>query len=448
MQTTIVFRTRKKSGLIRLRFRISDGRGRCLYHKSAITADISEVSCLSPSGQLRKGIRKNPPRKLLSQVSEEISLIESIYINYTPKDSETLERMVCDHRSQHSAGSLTPVSSPQVDKSGGTEVHSLTDLLLYYIENILPSEQRKASYRATLGSLRNFLRIKNAADMTVDKFDTAMVLDFNRFLQNEKNYAVSVGADTDGLSDARKHNTVAGKTKQLQTFFSYLVSNDMLAKSPFSRLGKSALKRLTAERYGEPICLRIDELRRVYDLELTEEMAEARDAFMLQCALGCRISDFSRLKMQDVLVSEEGIPYINYCPRKTHGTDSPTGINTPLVDFAYKIVKSRHMDFSFLKTQRGMRRYNKLISEVLKEAGVDRIVTVDSDGELKHSPLWETASSKLARKTHIDLCAKVQINRYATGLHRPGSRAVDHYSRLELKDLYILMTAAFDMTRQ
>ena len=33
------------------------------------------------------------------------------------------------------------------------------------------------------------------------------------------------------------------------------------------------------------------------------------------------------------------------------------------------------------------------------------------------------ASSKLARKTHVDMLNKVQINYYAAGLHREGAKA-------------------------
>ena len=51
---------------------------------------------------------------------------------------------------------------------------------------------------------------------------------------------------------------------------------------------------------------------------------------------------------------------------------------------------------------------------------------------------------KLARATHVDMMAKVQINLYAAGLHRQGSGAVTHYTMLELADRFKLMNLAFD----
>lgn len=39
-----------------------------------------------------------------------------------------------------------------------------------------------------------------------------------------------------------------------------------------------------------------------------------KEAFLFHCALGCRIGDFQRFTMDNVGVSEEGIPYIHYLP--------------------------------------------------------------------------------------------------------------------------------------
>jgi hypothetical protein len=53
------------------------------------------------------------------------------------------------------------------------------------------------------------------------------------------------------------------------------------------------------------------------------------------------------------------------------------------------------------------------------------------------------ASSKLCRKTHVDMMNKVQINMYAAGLHKEGSDAVERYTKLDIKDRFVLMCAAF-----
>ena len=39
---------------------------------------------------------------------------------------------------------------------------------------------------------------------------------------------------------------------------------------------------------------------------------------------------------------------------------------------------------------------------------------------------------------------KVQVNQYAAGLHKEGSDAINHYTKRELKNRFILMCRTFD----
>ena len=63
---------------------------------------------------------------------------------------------------------------------------------------------------------------------------------------------------------------------------------------------------------------------------------------------------------------------------------------------------------------------------------------------MEQIPLYKLGTSKLCRKTHIDIANKIQINMYATGLHEAGSSAVEHYSKLQLHDLFVLLCLAFN----
>ncbi len=78
--------------------------------------------------------------------------------------------------------------------------------------------------------------------------------------------------------------------------------------------------------------------------------------------------------------------------------------------------------------------------------GIDREITKfdEATKSVKRIPLDTIGSSKLCRKTHVDIATKVQVNMYATGLHEAGSSAVEHYSKLEIKDLFVLMCVAFN----
>ena len=93
----------------------------------------------------------------------------------------------------------------------------------------------------------------------------------------------------------------------------------------------------------------------------------------------------------------------------------------------------------------GKQRYNKALRQLLRYCGISRKVSLfnPDTGDNVYKPLCDVATSKLARKTHIDMLNKVQINYYAAGLHRSGSDAVFRYTSLELKDRYELLPAAF-----
>ena len=56
---------------------------------------------------------------------------------------------------------------------------------------------------------------------------------------------------------------------------------------------------------------------------------------------------------------------------------------------------------------------------------------------------WQRASSKTTRSTCVDIMAKYQIDMYAAGLHRRGSKAVERYTNMEIRDDFALRNFAF-----
>ena len=198
--------------------------------------------------------------------------------------------------------------------------------------------------------------------------------------------------------------------------------------------------------YDAPFFLKADELRRVMATEVPAELQWAKDIFVLNCALGCRISDLLSLTMDTVAVSEEGIPYVHYVPRKTARIMIVNQeVVTPLIRPALDIVQRTGLMLMDGNLHYGKQRYNKALHELLRACGINRTICLyDSElGDNVYKPLYEVASSKLARKTHVDMLTKVQINYYAAGLHREGSDAVFRYTRLELADRFALLNVAF-----
>ena len=153
------------------------------------------------------------------------------------------------------------------------------------------------------------------------------------------------------------------------------------------------------------------------------------------------------MSMDNVAVSEDGIPFVHYLPYKTAGSqDSNYEIETPLVRYAFDIVKATDFNLPILNYAYGNNGYNKKVKELMKFCGFDRKVNTYNETlrTNEYLPLYEAASTKLARKTHVDIMNKVQVNIYVAGLHRQGSGAVHRYTMMELADRFALMNVAFD----
>ena len=145
-------------------------------------------------------------------------------------------------------------------------------------------------------------------------------------------------------------------------------------------------------------------------------------------------------------MSEEGIPYVHYIPTKTAKMQmSNQEVVTPLIAPALEIIERTRLKLMGANLHYGKQRYNRALRQLLRLCGITRCVSLyDPEQEDNvYKPICDVASSKLARKTHVDMLTKVQINYYAAGLHREGSEAVFRYTNLELKDRLTLLQAAF-----
>jgi len=72
---TIVKRTNKAEGTIRLRFRLRDGRGVDLYHKSEIDADLKDLDKFADTGELKSRVSVYN-KKLKLDIDTEIDAIK------------------------------------------------------------------------------------------------------------------------------------------------------------------------------------------------------------------------------------------------------------------------------------------------------------------------------------------------------------------------------------
>ena len=443
---TIKRRTMKTSGKIKLRFRLRDGRDLELYHKSDIEAELSALAKFDDNGKKR-------PR--VSDYDHDLEAVIKLEMERMAKAYATMQEKGMDMTSDVFEQEIAKVTFEVVQIR--SEQESLITRFDRYMDEALRDriigKARYAHFMTFRNKLNRYLIIKGLTEITPSEIEPDFLMDFRNFIFDEYKYTNKYKHLYTDMKRANKPtarmslNTVATQMKTLQTFFTLLDDNDEIPKSPFRKLGKERRQNVFKTMFDDPIFLRADEFQQVLTHQVPEKLEPARDAFLLQCSLGCRISDFEAMTMDSVSVNDEGIPYVHYLPQKTKGSqETNTEIQTPLVRFAFDIVKRTQFKFPCLKYVYGTYGYNAQIKAILETCGIDRKVPIYNE-ETKvneYVPLYSQGSSKLCRKTHVDMMNKVQVNKYAAGLHREGSGAVNRYTNLELRDRFILMNAAFD----
>lgn len=332
-------------------------------------------------------------------------------------------------------------------------------LLRYLNESHRDGVMGDGRYKVALGKaekLYRFLRIIGQPEMSPIDFTTEILLQYRQFIYNEYKYVhlhPELYPRSHGHRPPMKRlrdSTVVHDLKLLQAFFAELENNDEIRRSPFRKISLEKRRILMHVMYDAPVFLKADELKQMMTVDVPASLQWAKDLFVLNCCIGCRISDLLRLTMDKVSVSEDGIPYVHYIPSKTERLQSlNVEVTTPLIEPAVEIINRTRLHLMEGDPHYGKQRYNNALRELLRLCGITRQVSLycPETGDNIYRPLCDVASSKLARKTHIDMLNKVQINYYAAGLHRAGSDAVFRYTNLELRDRYELIKAAFSLSQ-
>lgn len=444
----IINRTIKDSGEIKLRFRIRDGRGNDLYYRSDIIADLDDLKKFTPEGYIKPKVYIYN-HDLANKINNIMLALHQAYNTLKNED-----HALTGHNLQLATSNiLSGKKDKETTHKNATIIQSFAKFREDGYRDGVFADNRYKHYRTLCDKLDRFLRIKQMRDLTPNEFSINLLMEFRTFLLDEflyvekYPYLYSELRKPDIPLRRRSVNTVVTEQKMLKSFFTALEDSGRLARSPFRLIGTERRKNILRAKYNEPWYLRNDEFNILLKKEPPTALKEAKDAFLVQCALGFRISDFKSLTMENVSADEEGIPYIHYLPKKTQNSQSNyMEIKTPIVRFAFDIIKRTGLDFPVLRNATGRTGYNAKIKSLLQNAGIDRKITRfnEETNANEYVPLSSLAGSSLARRTHVDMLTKVQINFYASGLHSEGSKAVKRYTSLELKDQFQLLNVAFD----
>ena len=446
----LVKRTTKEHGTIKLRFRLLDGRGIDLFHKSDIIADLADLKFFGDDGKFIKNAREltktTERRKLERDILDEVQTIREAYqficTNKLDKTSEELERQI------------KILKNPAViDKSDEVSIY---DALNEFIRENDMTPGSKKRFEVLNRSLKRFA-LYTKRNLTFDNITPGTLKDFEKYLQNEHTYFDSVEEMQESGKMTREavkfekimeevphtrrpvergNNTIHDIMSKFRTFFRWAnglnkESKPNNAERKYTTNNPFDDYSVAQEVYGTPYYLTVDERNKLLTVDLPERLQKQRDIFVFQCVIGCRVSDLWAMTKANVI--NGGIEYI---ARKTKGKRPETTrvvLNKVALDILekYKDYQGGGL-FPFTSQQ----HYNIDIKEIIRLAGIDRMVTVLNPltGLEEQKPIYEVASSHMARRTFIgNLYSKVKDPNLIGSMtgHAPGSRSFARYRNID-----------------
>lgn len=310
------------------------------------------------------------------------------------------------------------------EPSAAEERHTSRVLLLEAYNNYLTSDNLKLTegtlkhYRTILNTLERYEEDKKLR-LYLDDITPDTLHDLSKFIKDE-------------VPGKRSDNYIITLMRKFRTFIRWA---NGLSKSwpidPLTRNNPFDRYSIGTEQYGTPFYITIEERNRLAAAQLPPRLSIQRDIFVFQCLIGCRVGDLWAMTKDNVINGA-----IEYIPRKTI-EDRPLTVRVPLNRQAQAIIE-RYKDngdprlFPFVAQQ----QYNEDIKEMLKLAGITRIVTILDPltrQEVK-KPINEVASSHMARRTFIgNLYKQVKDPNLVGKLsgHVEGSKAFARYRDID-----------------
>lgn len=313
----------------------------------------------------------------------------------------------------------TPVEQPTTAQEEIAKAPDMMALFDTYIEKAKISEVRKKNYRVVVKALKRYQLYKKVT-LTFDGLTTDTLRDFEDFLRQEhtiyqdaiekveraakrgkpapKTY-LDIFAKVEGSRppEPRGGNAISSIMKKFRAFIRWANGVDKdFAIEPFTNNNPFDKYTITSEEYGTPFYLTQEERNQLFEAELPPRLARQRDIFIFQCLIGCRVSDLWAMTKANIINGA-----IEYIPRKTKD-GRPVTVRVPLNEKAKKIL-SRYPDGEKLLPFVAQQQYNEDIKEMIKLAGITRMVTIlnPTTRQEEKRPIYEVSSSHTARKTFV-----------------------------------------------
>lgn len=383
----------KKADKITVRFRLRDGRGVQLFHKSDIEVNPEIWDADKQAIKARVVYAEKERADFNKAITDRKNLILKAYSVAENKDNLT---------SKWLEGEIDKLLHPEkykpIDEKPST-------LFQYFDKFIKSAPQRKdkvtgrlisynniQQYRATQKHLLAFAEIKRKKDFEFHQINQKFYADFIDYLQSEIPETDSNGkimVDDNGnvklLKESFTANSVGKHIRVLK-----LVLNEATREGINTSMAYSNFHVLTEET--DTVYLNETELQKIKETDFSQipYLDRVRDWFLLLAWTGCRFSDLEKMSKTDI---KNG--FITFRQQKTN-----TKVTIPLHPVVLEIFTK--YDFN-LPAPISNQRFNEYIKEVVKLSGIDSMETITRTvgGTLQSEskPKYQLVSSHTGRRS-------------------------------------------------
>lgn len=423
MATVSAFvRTSKKGIMCKVRFRIRDGRDIQLFYTSNL--EINPAHWDAKRQEIKPKIIYDTIKRIEfnNNVAKWKKILLDVYVLLPNKENISSEIFSLEvERHLH----------PQTTNFSKSSFFEICD---EFLQKHKLSQVRQANFRVVFRVLKRYELWRRLKEpnyiLDIDTLSLDDLYTIDNFMRTE--YSITNQDIYKEVPESRKPiprgpNTISGMMKKLRTLFIWAVKNDKTTNNPFK---KYVIDECV---YGTPFYISISERNKILRTNLSRhpQLSIQRDIFVFQCLIGCRVGDLYTLT-RDNLINEA----VEYIPRKTKD-GRPITVRVPLNSIAKEIL-SRYNDydgttlFPLLTEQ----QYNKAIKRIFLAAGLKRKIAILNPltREPDYRPIWEVATSHLARRTFIgNLYKQVKDPNLVGSLsgHKEGSKAFARYRDID-----------------
>lgn len=316
--------------------------------------------------------------------------------------------------------------------------YSLVYQCQQYAENHPMEKESIRHHEHNVRKLQHFERFqreimrRRGYTMRLDAITADDLREFHKYLVNEAGYYEHYPQIFDDIEERFKphqltENSINTIFRRIRTVVNWCLKHNITTNDPFATF------EMPKVLDSPPFYLTLEERDKVYYADLSNETPSTqvyRDIFMFHCLIGCRVGDLEKMTRANIV---DGA--VEYIAEKTKN-HKPRTIRVPLNEKA-KAILAKYADLETrLLPKINQNIYNRQIKKILKQLGIDRMVTVidNKTREPIQKPICDIATSHTARKTFIgNLYKKVKDPNLVASLsgHTDGSRAFARYREID-----------------